>query len=99
MIRPEVVRSMVEIRFSSVDFPEPEAPITPIKLPSGTEKLTSSTARVFRPSAEYSFFTWFNSSIFFKEVSSFHMRADAGAIYCDSYILTFISKEVMIYFA
>ena len=48
---PLVAVSMVETQLSSVDLPEPEAPMMPTNSPSRTSKLTSARARVVTPLA------------------------------------------------
>ena len=55
---------MVAIRFSSVDFPDPDAPIIPQKAPFGRRKLTSSTARTAASPAPYSLVTRTSSKAF-----------------------------------
>ena len=43
------------MQWSSVDFPEPDGPMIPIKRPDGMSSVTSSSARTAASSAPYSF--------------------------------------------
>ena len=44
-MRPEVARTVPEIRWKSVDFPAPFGPISACREPASTSSVTESTAR------------------------------------------------------
>jgi hypothetical protein len=48
MIVPESGRSIAPIKCSSVDLPDPEAPVSATKAPASMVRLTSSAARTSR---------------------------------------------------